>query len=160
MRYFWRVFFCILGAAVVLAVVLVAMLVVSSHQGDLYESHLKVAFNAATLNYIPGDPARAVMVTYDGKTIELDPEAYRVLSFYMRLGATKAFMPRCTSAESISVVICETDEAAIYRISDDEAYVVFQSSGKTMKIRIRGDGLWEDLVEAATRAAEPVRDCE
>jgi hypothetical protein len=155
MRYFWRVFFIILGAAVVLAVILVAMLVVSSHQGDLYDSRLKVAFNAATIGYAPGDPARTIVVKYDGDSLELDPDAYRTLSFYMRLGATKAFFPRATDVEKISVAICATDSADIYRISLDEAYVVFCSNGETMRMKIRGDGLWGDLVDAAMHAAEP-----
>lgn len=152
MRYFWRIFFSILGFAIVLGVILVVMLVVSSHQGELYDSRVKVAFNAATLSYAPGDPARTVLVTYAGETRELDPDAYRVLSFYMRLGATKAYWPRSTSVEKLSVAICGTDTADIYRVCDDRAYVVFSSADETMKMMIRGDGLWQDLVEAASRA--------
>lgn len=160
MRYFWRIFFCMLGAAVLVAMVLAVMLVISSHQGDLYDSRVKIAFNAATLDYVSGDPAHAVMVTYEGDTFELDPDAYRALSFYMRLGATKAFLPCDTDAEKIEVVICGTDEADVYRISDDEAYVAFRSSGKTMKMKIRGDGLWENLVNTATRMEKSCGDCE
>ena len=160
MRYFWRIFFWMLGAAVLVAAILAGMLVVSSHQGDLYDSRVKIAFNAATLSYATGDPARTVVVTYADDTYELDPDAYRSLSFYMRLGATKAFLPCATNADSIKVVICGTDEADIYRIADDEAYVVFRSSGETMKMKIRGDGLWENLAKAAACRAEHCGDCE
>jgi hypothetical protein len=154
MRYFWRVFFIVLGAALVLGAVMVAMLVVSSHQGDLYDGRVKAAFNAAALSYMPGDPARTVEVTYAGKTCTLDPDSYRALSFYLRLNAVKAYFPRATDGESVSVAICETDALDAYRVSADEAYVVFRSGETTMKMTIRGSGLWEDLVGAATSAAQ------
>ena len=154
MRYFWRIFFIISGAAIVLGAVTVAMLVVSSHQGDLYDGRVKTAFNAAALSYAPSDPARTVEVSYAGKTCTLDPDAYRALSFYLRLNAVKAFFPRATSGESVSVVICDADRLDAYRVSDDEAYVVFRCAETTMKMTIRGPGLWEDLVDAATRAAD------
>lgn len=155
MRYFWRVFFALLGAAVVVSIALAAMLVVSSRQADLYEARVKIAFNAAALGYVSGDPARTVVTTYEGRSRELDPDAYRALSFYMRSGATRAFLPRSKDGAALSIVICGADTADIYRISPNEAYVLFCSSGKTMRMAIRGNGLWDDLVRAAAREAPP-----
>lgn len=154
MRYFWRVFFILLGIALLLGAVLVVMFVISGQQGDLYNNRVKVAFHAATLSYTAGDSMRTVVVTYEGDSFELDPDAYRALSFYMRLGATKAFFPRATDGERISVVICGTDTADIYRISADDAYVIFHCANGTMKVTIRADGLWENLVHAAMRAED------
>ncbi len=150
MRYFWRVFFVLLGVAVVSAAILVAMLVVSSYQGELYDGRVKIAFNAAVLNYAPGDPKSTVVTTCGGKSVEVDPDEYRALSFYLRLGASKAYWPPMMSGGSITITICASDELHVYRITDDKAYVVFTSGGNTMKMVIRGDGIWEDLTNSAS----------
>ena len=129
----------------------IVMLVASRYASDDYTARVKIAFNAATLNYAPGDAATTVRAEIGGAKYELNPENYRVLSFYMCQNAGKNYLPRRKDDnERIVVTLCDTDTARIYRINQDTALVEFESGGETMKMRISGDGLWSDLTGIVT----------
>ena len=148
MRHVFRTLAIVIGVVLLNGAVTIVLIVIAGREGRLYSNRVELAFLAATTQYAAGEADNTVRATYDGKETELNPDKYRVLSYYMREGAVKAFWPHKLDGAHIAIVICATDRADIYRLSDDSAIVVFESSGKKMKMRIRGTGIWNDLVNA------------
>jgi hypothetical protein len=149
MRNMWRWLVILLGVMIVAAAIALVMLIAAGRTGDLYNNRLKLAFNAAALDYAPGDPARTIVATHGGAQYEVDPDRYTQLSFYMRERAVGAYLP-VRGAPDLTLVICDTDRADIYRRGADDATIVFTSAGKRMKVRAQGEGLWASILKAAT----------
>lgn len=133
------------------------MVVAAYKTADSYEAHLKLAFNAAALNYSPGAPETTVRMTVDGTEYEIDADNHKIISFYLTQGTVGSYVPEfLLGDECITATFCGTDRLKVYRRSADRATAVLETSGKKYKVRIMWDELWENLTEKITEGYKDV----
>jgi len=141
------------SAAVMLIGGIVAMIMtVLAYTGaNKYEAHLKMAFNAASYNYLEGSPEGSVRMAVDGQEYEIDIENYKITSFYLTQGTVGTYVPEFLMGdEVITARFCDTDELRVYRKNADEAYAVFETGGNKYRMRIMWDDLWNNLTSKIT----------
>jgi len=154
-----KLFKTMVAAAAVLLVggVTVMIMTVLAYTGaNKYEAHLKMAFNAASYNYLEGSPEGSVRMTVEGQEYEIDIENYKITSFYLTQGTIGTYVPEFLMGDDvITARFCDTDELRLYRKNADEAYAVFETGGKKYRMRIKWDALWENLT---TKTVEGFKD--
>lgn len=136
------------SAAVMLIGGIVAMIMtVTAYTGaNKYEAYLKMAFNAASYNYLEGSPEGSVRMTVDGQMYEIDIDNYKITSFYLTQGTIGTYIPEFLMGdEVIKGRFCDTDELRVYKKNADEAYAIFETGDKKYKVRIKWDDLWNHL---------------
>lgn len=122
------------------------LVIMAYTNANSYEAHLKLAFNAASYNYLEGSPEGSVRMTVDGQEYEIDIDNYKITSFYLTQGTIGTYVPEfLMKGEVITGRFCDTDELRVYKKSEDEAYAIFETADKKYKVRIKWDELWEHL---------------
>lgn len=144
-----KLFKIMVSAAAILlvgGVTAIIMAVTAYTSANKYEAHLKMAFNAASYNYLEGSPEGSVRMTVDGQEYEIDIDNYKLTSFYLTQGTVGTYVPEFLMGdEMVTGRFCDTDELRVYRKNADEAYAVFETGSKKYKMRIKWDDLWENL---------------
>lgn len=144
-----RLFKTMVAAAAILLVgsIVGGIMVVCAYTGaNKYEAHLKLAFNAASYNYLEGSPEGSVRMTMGGQEYEIDIENYKITSFYLTQGTIGSYVPEFLMGDAAIVGrFCDTDELRVYKKNADEAYAVLETAGRSYKVRIKWDDLWEHL---------------
>lgn len=133
----------------VASIVAMIMTVSAKRGGDMYRARMKIAFNATALRYEEGEVAATIIADINGETVEIDPDDYASVAYYLRAAALPMYFPRKTDSDNvIKLTFCGEDTAIVRRVNADMATVEFTTAGKTMKMRIKTDNLWDSLVKA------------
>ena len=125
-------------------------------QGNEYRFQVEAMLSAAAIanqEELTDDPAKAVIASYAGQKAIIHPENYRQLAFYLREDCVMSLFSKADRNSALEITFCGEDRlwASPADNSGDRVVVHLETGGKTFNMRIRGGGLWANLVACCTR---------